>query len=133
MQAILDFIKNHGRFCAIVAACIAGLLLLWYLIGFASSCSDKRQVNKLRANMNAIGKQLANAQANAEADNIDVAVKTQQYKETANAVLVAANASEQIKANTNAALANLDKTIAANLPVETTATQIEDQLKDLDQ
>ncbi len=112
-----------------------GLVLIGAVLFGAKSCSNwrtDRQIDKAKANVNAALANLANAQANVQKDAIEVAQHEQAVKDAANAVLVASNASVAVQTNTNAMLSNLNRTIAANRPIGTTAQQINDQLKDLD-
>ncbi len=130
---ILGWASTHKALVAKILGCLAALLLLWYLLTVFSTWRSTRQIDKARTNVNIAKNNLVNAAANVEAAKIDVAAKQQAFNDYVNTVLVVANASEAVKANTNAALSNLAAVRASNANVDVTAQQVISQLDELDE
>lgn len=129
---IWGWVYGHKKFVGILTSCVVGLLLLWYLLTQATSCYSSRQIDKARANVNAALANLANAQSNLAVSKADEARRIEEVKIATNTALEAANATEAAKTTTNAVLANLNAAINANVPLGTSAEDLQKRLDDLD-
>lgn len=122
----------RSRILWIGLACVVGLLLLWYVITQMQACSSTRAIDKAKVAVNAALANLSNAQANLQADKIEEAKRVEDVKVATNVALEAANATQAARSETNKALANLSNAVNANVPVGTTAEDLNKRLEELD-
>lgn len=115
-------VKPHWR---IIAYCVAGLAVLGLVLFLFDKCGDyrtNRDIEKRKANINAALSNIAVKEGTIANLQIDVAVEKERVKESVKEHLEAVNASDAVKANTNAKLANLD----AARNVNTTNSSVQD-------
>ena len=108
------------------------LLFAWWGLTRVYDWYGTRQIDKLKANVNAATEELKQAQANVQQDKIDEAVKLEQVKAATNQYVEAVNATDAAKAETNRALTNLSNAVNANHPVNITADDLQKRLDELD-
>ena len=108
------------------------LLFAWWGLTRVYDWYGTRQIDKLKANVNAATEELKQAQANVQQDKIDEAVKLEQVKAATNQYVEAVNATDAAKAETNRALTNLSNAVNANHPVNITADDLQKRLEELD-
>ena len=108
------------------------LLFAWWGLTKAYDWYGTRQIDKLKANVNAATEELKQAQANVQQDKVDEAVKLEQVKAATNQYVEAVNATDAAKAETNRALTNLSNAVNANHPVNITADDLQKRLDELD-
>ena len=108
------------------------LLFAWWGLTRVYDWYGTRQIDKLKANVNAATEELKRAQANVQQDKIDEAVKLEQVKAATNQYVEAVNATDAAKAETNRALTNLSNAVNANHPVNITADDLQKRLDELD-
>jgi ABC-type Na+ efflux pump permease subunit len=97
------------RITWIVIACIAGLILLWYVLTKAESCRFKSRQQAAAENVNAKLKQIANQETKIANDEVNKAVAAEQLKEAVKDSLDATNATNAARAETDRAVANIQK------------------------
>lgn len=118
-----------------IGVAVGLLMLIGALLFAAKSCDnwrDERAIDKARKQVNAALANLANAQANLQADKLEEAKRIEDVKHATNQVLQATNATDAAKTQTNAALANLGNAVNANIPIGTTADDLNRRLEELD-
>ena len=108
------------------------LLFAWWGLTRVYDWYGTRQIDKLKANVNAATEELKQAQANVQQDKVDEAVKLEQVKAATNQYVEAVNATDAAKAETNRALTNLSNAVNANHPVNITADDLQKRLDELD-
>ena len=108
------------------------LLFAWWGLTRVYDWYAVRQIDKLKANVNAATEELKQAQANVQQDKVDEAVKLEQVKAATNQYVEAVNATDAAKAETNRALTNLSNAVNANHPVNITADDLQKRLDELD-
>ena len=108
------------------------LLFAWWGLTRVYDWYGTRQIDKLKANVNAATEELKQAQANVQQYKIDEAVKLEQVKAATNQYVEAVNATDAAKAETNRELTNLSNAVNANHPVNITADDLQKRLEELD-
>ena len=108
------------------------LLFAWWGLTRVYDWYGTRQIDKLKANVNAATEELKQAQANVQQDKVDEAVKLEQVKAATNQYVEAVNATDAAKAETNRALTNLSNAVNNQHPVNITADDLQKRLDELD-
>lgn len=119
----------------VAGVCLGLLVLLGAVLFGIHSCGtylDNRGVSKARANVNAALQQVNAQKAVIANDRVDEAVAIDHVKQAANDVITASNATDQAKAEANAAVANYVQAKQANVPTGTTEADLQRKLEALD-
>lgn len=123
-----------------VARIAVPLVLLLVLIGGVLFGLDRlstyrlnRAIEKAKANVNAALKEVDAAKAVVSSDKVDEAVALDHVKQAEQEVIAASNATDQAKAEANAALVNYVTAKNANIPTGTTEADLQRKLDALNQ
>tara|TARA_R110000868_G_scaffold57443_1_gene177361 strand:- start:60 stop:461 length:402 start_codon:yes stop_codon:yes gene_type:complete len=115
----------------VTVACVAALILGWYLLTQVNSCRTNREIDKARANVNAALANVNASKGTVANDRVDEAVAIEKVKEAVNGAIAASTATDQAKAETNAAVANYEAAKKAGQPTGTTEADLDAKLKAL--
>jgi len=129
---ILGFITLHWKQ---MLYALGGLILLGGVLFGIQKCGDwraGRKIDKLKANISIATKELANVQANIDADKIDEAKKLEDVKLATNSYIDATSATDAGKKELKQALQNVNSAVAANRPIGTTASDLNRRIAELD-
>ena len=133
---LIEWLSTPSKARKALVYAVIGIIALGAILWAANSISNRwsnRQIDKLKANVNAAMVDLQQSQVNIAVgkeierqalENVNVA--TQQFTE-------AVNATDSAKTETNRALQNLASAVNSNRPVNITVDQLEKQLKELGQ
>ena len=133
-EKVIAYIKGFLpiKIWLILGGLVIVLLFAWWGLTRVYDWYGTRQIDKLKANVNAATEELKQAQANVQQDKVDEAVKLEQVKAATNQYVEAVNATDAAKAETNRALTNLSNAVNANHPVNITADDLQKRLDELD-
>ena len=114
---------------------VIGLIFILGVLFLAdrySTWKGNRDVNRLRANVNAASQELRQAQDSLAKDRVAEAVAVEKVADASNALLTAKNASEAVKTQTNAQLQILRQTIANKQRGDVVAQDLEKRLAEIE-
>lgn len=117
-------------FCAVLLVIIGGIL---FTVHTVRNYRARKQIEQGIANVNAAMKQVANAQMVVGGDKVAENRAVEDFKESANTVIEASTATDEAKAEANAAVANFIATKNANRPTGTTEEDLKRKLEALGQ
>lgn len=126
---ILPYVFSGWRLIVILA-----IVLIIFGMFLAHSCSNYfagRDIGKARANVDAALNAVNGAKGTVANDKTDEALALQNVNAAVQDVISASNATDQAKAEANAAVANYIAQKAAHLPTGTTEKDLDDKLKAL--
>lgn len=115
----------------LLALFLIGVVL--YLFEAGGNWNNSRKIDKLKANVNAAVDKLAESQANVAKAKQDEAVQLDRVKKDTEALVVATNATDAAKQETNRALDNLNSAVNANRSVDVTGDNLKRQIKELNE
>ncbi len=116
-----------------VVVLIAIIVLILFTMDKCGGYWSNRNIDKLKANVNAALADVNNAKGTVSNDKVDEAVALEKVKQAANDVITASNATDQAKTEANQAVANYIAAKNANRPTGTTEAQLDEALRKLDQ
>jgi biopolymer transport protein ExbB/TolQ len=130
--SIWQSIKDNKGKLSIVALAILLIFVSIWMYSWGSNYFANRKIKKLQENVNSAMVEAANLKqqaANLEVKKVEaqanVNAATKEYQDNV-------YGREQVKQETNQALANYQKALNTNTNVDVTAQQLEDKLKELD-
>lgn len=122
--------KRYVVYGVLALFLIGGVL---YLFEAGGNWNNSRKIDKLKANVNAAVDKLAESQANVAKAKLDEAVQLDRVKKDTEALVVATNATDAAKKETNRALDNLNSAVNANRSVDVTGDNLKRQIKELNE
>lgn len=132
-EKALAWFKTPGKLkLVLVLAAIGGLVaLVLFTVDYCGSWSTNRENEKRKANINAGMANIANKQSTIANLETEVAIEKERVRQETETHLTTVNATEQVKAETNAALSNLAAAKNANT-TNSSVRQLEDVLRRLE-
>lgn len=131
-ESIWQSIKDNRKVLLIIGGLALLLILGWYLLTVGETWYGNRQIDKLKANVNAALQAVNAARQQVNQDKVEENRALEDVKTATNQYVEAVNATNSARAETNRALTNLSSAVNANHPVGVTVDQVQRQLDDLD-
>ena len=122
---------NRYRIIIIAIALLALLGLVLFTFDRCGGYFSNRQIDKIKANVNAATEDLKAVQANIQKEKQAEAAALERVKIETNTYLGAVNASDAARAETNRAIQNMQSAINGNRPVNITADELDRRLREL--
>lgn len=132
MSLIDPTIWSKYKWLFIAGGLIVILLLSWWGLHSYDTYRENKKIANMKANVAIALQEVANAQSNVNKDTNNEAAAVQHLKDVTNEYTTAVNATEAQRFVTNQAIANVEKAINANVPVNTNAEDIHRLLDQID-
>lgn len=121
----------NRRIIIYVVAALFVIGLVLFAFDRCGNWKNNRQIEKLRTNVSLATNELKQVQSNIANAKQDEAVKLQAVNIAVNDYTAKSNATDAAKAATNQAIVNMQSAVNANKSVDVTASDLENQLKEI--
>jgi hypothetical protein len=131
-ESIGTWFKAYKKPLLIAVLLLITLGGLLFLLDRISGWWSGRKIDQIKANVSVATQELKDIQANVAKEKQAEAAALERVKIETNTYLEAVNASNDARTQTNQAIQNMQSAINANRPVNITAEQLDQKLKELD-